>query len=217
MPIIAALILAVGGVIGAILTRSQPQTLTPTPTAILSTTTPFAAASSSPNPVSTPTILPSATAVVISPTTAWVATPTAYQFGASAPNHIINLTLYPGEILSLTTDVGTFMARATNGTLIPVPLPAASSKVFVLIWEGDSNSTAETIQVTGVSSGNIDWERRQPPTGTPWLSAAMAVEQRVAGGLKLGPNCGNGCATVGYYILDSAMYIKQTSEPNAVA
>ena len=150
VPIIVVLIATVGSIIVAIITRPQPQAITPTPT-----TAPSVTASST---------LPSATIPPTPP--AWLVQPTA-QFGADAPNHTINLILYPGDILSLTTDVGTFMARASNGSLIPVPLQAASGKDYVLIWEGDRNSTAETVQVTGVSSGNIDWERRQPPPGTP--------------------------------------------------
>lgn len=190
---------------------NQMPTSTATPS-VIAQTTPF----SSPTSGSTPTPLITATTAAISPTASWLVHPIEAHFGADAPNHIINLILYPGEILSLTADVGTFMARTTNSSLIPVPLPAATSKVFVLVWDGDSNATPETIQVTGVSSGNIDWERRQLPTGTSWLSASMAVEQRIAGGLKQSPNCGNGCATVGYYILDSDLHIVQTSEPSAI-
>ncbi len=182
--------------------------LTPTPTPIPFKPTFQATTSSSPTPVSTPTTLPSATAVVISPTTAWIVSPTDYKFGAVVTNHEFNKQLNPGQILSLSTDVGQFTALDANNNPMTVQLDAHAGKSYVIILMGDQTGTAPiTLDVTGVSSGNIDWEKRTPPAGTPWVPAALAVEERVASGLKMSPNCGNGCTTVGYYILDSGMHI----------
>src|SRR5947209_2007089 len=128
-------------IISGIFLYINRQPLSPTNPPIL---TPSATTFPSPNVSATlsPTVTPSATAVSVSSTATWVVTPTASRFGAEAPNHTINLTLNPGEILSLTTDVGMFMARIANGSLMSVPLQPANDKVYVLIWEGDRNLTA---------------------------------------------------------------------------
>lgn len=168
-----------------------------------------------PIPILTPTsslstLQPTAVATV-SPNASWLISPVEAHFGAEVPNDTITLTLNPGEILSLTTSVGTFMAQRASGLLVPIQLKGANGKAYVLIWEGNG-SASETVKITGVPSGNMDWERRHPPAGTPWLSAAMAVEKRVASGMMMSPNCGNGCTTVSYYILNSDLQIVQTSE-----
>lgn len=200
VPIIVALIVAVGGIISAIVTRPQPQTITPTPT-----TTPSVTATST---------LPSATAVPISPTVpTWLVQPTA-QFGAVVPDHEFKEPVYPEQILSLSTDVGQFTALDTNNNPMTVQLQPQAGKSYVIILMGDqTGSTPITLDVTSVSSGHIDWEIRTPPAGTQLLPASVTVEERVASGLMMKPNCGgNGCTTVGYYILDSGMHIRQTGE-----
>jgi hypothetical protein len=96
-----------------------------------------------------------------------------------------------------------------------IKLAAQAGKSYVIILMGDQTGTAPiALDVRGVSSGHIDWEIRTPPAETPLLAASVAVKERVASGLMMKPNCGgNGCTTVGYYILDSGMHIVQTSEP----
>lgn len=216
VPIIAAIILTSGTIVAAIISKSQSQTVIPPPTATsfvhatatLPTATPEA---------KIPTETPTSEAVSVNAT--WVAHPTEYHFGAVVTNHEFKEPLMPGQILSLSTEVGQFTALNANNNLITVTLAAQSGKSYVIILVGDQTDTAPiTLDVIHVSSGNIDWEKRTPPQGTQWVPDALAVEARVASGLMMSPNCnGNGCATVGYYILDANMHILRTSEPNTVS
>jgi len=216
VPIIAAIILTSGTIVAAIISKSQSQTIIPpsTATSFVHATGTFPTATTE---AKIPTETPTTEAVSVN--TNWVVYPTEYHFGAMVTNHEFNEPLVPGQILSLSTEVGQFTVLNANNNPITVTLSAQSDKSYVIILVGDQTGTTPiTLNVKHVSSGNIDWEKRTPPQGTQWLPAALAVEERVASGLMMSPNCnGNGCATVGYYILDSSMHILKTSESNTVA
>src|SRR6266567_2772931 len=138
-PIIVSLVFMIGMfVLAGILTpiscavgRASTATSKPSPTATNQTPTPIATPS-----VPVTSTLPSATAVPISPTASWLVYPTDYQFGAVVPDHEFKKQINPGQILSLSADVGQFTALDANNNPMTIKLFQKAGMSYVIILMG---------------------------------------------------------------------------------